>query len=227
MTIEIDYKKTLDEIQKLIHMELKANGFKKKGRTHNKVLDNGIVQVINFQMGQSQFDNVVEIPGFRDNLNRQFTLNMGVFVPELYQTIFDPKPKLFIQEFDCEIRTRLSQKIFGKDKWFPLNAGFQKTAIFIIDGLKSYGKEWFDRFDNRKKIVAELTQSKEREFSPRQKMCGAIIELEIDRTNGERIFNEYNNSVKDEKPHKKYVAEIAEKLNIKLTKKPAHNIGYK
>jgi hypothetical protein len=110
MTNKIEYKETLNEIQKLIHTELKADGFKKKGRTHNKVLDNGIVQVINFQMGQFQFDNVIEIPGLIENLYGQFTINIGVFVPELYEKIFDPKPKSFIQEFDCEIRTRLLQK---------------------------------------------------------------------------------------------------------------------
>jgi hypothetical protein len=219
MTNKIEYKETLNEIQKLIHTELKADGFKKKGRTHNKVLDNGIVQVINFQMGQFQFDNVIEIPGLRENLYGQFTINIGVFVPELYEKIFDPKPKSFIQEFDCEIRTRLSQKIFGEDKWFPISADFGKTAEFINENLNSIGKEWFDRFDNRKKIVAELTQSKVIVFSPRQKLSGAIIELEIDRENGERIFNEYYNSVEENKPHKKFVIELAKKLEIKLNEK--------
>ncbi|GAK77959.1 hypothetical protein JCM19296_3568 [Nonlabens ulvanivorans] len=215
MTNKIEYKKILNEIQKLIHTELKADGFKKKGRTHNKVLDNGIVQVINFQMGQFQFDNVIEIPGLRENLYGQFTINIGVFVPELYEKIFDPKPKNFIQEYDCEIRTRLSQKIFGEDKWFPITADFGKTAEFIIENLNSIGKEWFDRFDNRKKIIVELTQSKVIEFSPRQKLSGAIIELGIDRENGERIFNEYYNSIEEKKPHKKFVIELAKKLKIK------------
>jgi len=219
MTNKIEYKETLNEIQKLIHAELKADGFKKKGRTHNKVLDNGIVQVINFQMGQFQFDNVIEIPGLRKNLYGQFTINIGVFVPELYEKIFAPKPKSFIQEFDCEIRTRLSQKIFGEDKWFPISADYEKTAEFINENLNSIGKEWFDRFDNRKKIVTELTQSKVIEFSPRQKLSGAIIELEIDRENGERIFKEYYNSVEENKPHKKFVIELAKKLKIKLNEK--------
>ncbi|MBB6682440.1 DUF4304 domain-containing protein [Aequorivita sp. 609] len=219
MTNKIEYKETLNEIQKLIHTELKADGFKKKGRTHNKVLDNGIVQVINFQMGQFQFDNVIEIPGLRENLYGQFTINLGVFVPELYEKIFNPKPKSFIQEFDCEIRTRLSQKIFGEDKWFPISADFGKTSEFINENLNSIGKEWFDRFDNRKKIVEELTQSKVIEFSPRQKLSGAIIELEIDRKNGERIFNEYYNSVPENEPHKEFVIELAQKLNIKLNEK--------
>ncbi len=219
MTNIIDYKKILDEIQKAIHIELKALGFKKKGRTHNKVLDNGIIQVINFQMGQFQFDNVIEIADLRENLYGQFTINMGVFIPELYIKTFDSEPKSFIREIDCEIRTRLSQQMFGEDKWFPLTSDFQTTIDLILNLLKSTGQQWFERFENRNKIVSELTESKEIEFSPRQKMCGAIIELEIDRINGERIFNDYYNSIEDEKPHKKYVFELAEKLNIKLVEK--------
>ena len=64
-----------------------------------------------------------------------------------------------------------------------------------------------------------MTESNEIMFSPREKLCGAIIELKIDRKNGERIFNEYYNLVEDGKPHKNYVSELAKKLNIKLTEK--------
>ena len=78
MIDKIDYKKTLDEIQKLVHSELKADGFKKKGRTHNKTLENGIIQVVNFQMAKYEFDSVVEIPGIRTNLYGNFAVNIGV-----------------------------------------------------------------------------------------------------------------------------------------------------
>ena len=67
--------------------------------------------------------------------------------------------------------------------------------------------------------MSELTESNEIMFSPREKLCGAIIELEIDRENGERIFNEYYNSVEEGKPHKNYVKQLAKQLNIKLTEK--------
>ncbi|GGG47399.1 DUF4304 domain-containing protein [Bizionia arctica] len=218
MTNNIDYKKTLDEIQKTVHSELKVDGFKKKGRTHNKVLDNGIIQVVNFQMANYEFENTVEIPGLRNNLYKNFTINIGVFIPELYEKTFNQKPKVFIQEYDCEIRTRINDKVDGKEIWFSLQSDYQKTAELIIDRIKSDVKNWFDRFNNRTKIVAELIQSKEIKFSPREKLCGAIIELEIDRKNGERIFNEYYNSIESKKPHKNYVSELAKQLNIRLTK---------
>ncbi|MBL86593.1 MAG: hypothetical protein CMO82_08045 [Winogradskyella sp.] len=219
MTNKIDYKKTLDEIQKLVHLELKADGFKKKGRTHNKTLENGLIQVVNFQMAKYEFDSVVEIPGIRTNLYGNFAVNIGVFVPELYESTFNQKPKAFIQEYDCEIRERINDKASGKEYWFSLGADYPKTAEFIIRKLKSDVKNWFDRFDERRKIVSELTESNEIMFSPREKLCGAIIELEIDRENGERIFNEYYNSVEEGKPHKNYVKQLAKQLNIKLTEK--------
>ncbi|WP_411766169.1 DUF4304 domain-containing protein [Winogradskyella sp. A3E31] len=219
MTNKIDYKKTLDEIQKLVHSELKVNGFKKKGRTHNRILENGIIQVVNFQMAKYEFESVVEIPGIRTNLYGNFAVNIGVFVPELYQLTFNQKPKAFIQEYDCEIRERINDYASGKEYWFSLGTDYKKTAEFIIEKLKSDVKNWFDRFDDRRKIVSELTESKEIKFSPREKLCGAIIELGIDRKNGERIINEYYESVEDIKPHKNYVADLAKQLNIKLNKK--------
>lgn len=219
MTNKIDYKKTLDEIQKIVHSELKADGFKKKGRTHNKTLENGIIQVVNFQMAKYEFDSVIEIPGIRTNLYGNFAVNIGVFVPELYESTFNQKPKVFIQEYDCEIRERINDKESGKEYWFSLGTDYQKTAEFIIEKLKSDVKKWFDRFDNRRKIVSELTESKELLFSPREKLCGAIIELGIDRTNGERIFNEYYDSIENKKPHRNYVKQLAKKLNIKLIEK--------
>ena len=226
MTNSNDYKKTLDEIQKLIHSELKADGFKKKGRTHNRILENGIIQVVNFQMGKYEFEHVEEIPGLRTNFYGKFTVNIAVFVPELYEKTFNQKPKTFIQEYDCEIRARINDKSDEKETWFSLDSDYQKTADLIKNRLKTDVKEWFDRFNNRPKIVVELTESKEIMFSPREKLCGAIIELGIDRKNGERIFNEYYDSVEEKKTHKNYVADLAKQLNIKLNKKPAHNNGY-
>ena len=219
MKNNIDYKKKLDEIQKAVHSELRNDGFKKKGRTHNKVLDNGIVQIVDFQMGKYEFDNAVEIPGLKTNFYGKFTVNIAVFVPELYEKTFNQKPKAFIQEYDCEIRTRINKSTDEQEVWFSLESDYQKTAGLIIDQLKSDVKKWFDRFNNRTKIVTELTQAKEIRFSPREKLCGAIIELDIDRKNGERIFIDYYKSVENGKPHKKYVEELAEKLNIKLNKK--------
>lgn len=191
MTDKTDYKKTLDEIQKIVHSELKVDGFKKKGRIHNKTLENGIIQVVNFQMAKYDFDSEVEIPGIRTNLYGNFAVNIGVFVPELYESTFNQKPKAFIQKYDCEIRERINDKVSGKEYWFSLGLDYSKAAEFIIKRLKLDVKKWFDRFDNRKKIVTELTESNEIKFSLREKLCGAIIELEIDRKKGERIFNEY------------------------------------
>jgi hypothetical protein len=219
MTNKIDYKKTLDEIQKIVHSELKTDGFKKKGRTHNKTLENGIIQVVNFQMAKYEFENTVEVPGIRTNRYGSFAVNIGVFVPELYEATFNRLPKAFIQEYDCEIRVRLCEKVDGEEIWFSLSSDYHKTAELIINALKSDVKKWLDRFSNRTKIVAELTGTNEMLFSPREKLCGAIIELGINRKNGERIFNEYYNSIEDKKPHKNYVVALAKNLNIKLIEK--------
>ena len=46
MSEKLDYTKTLDKLQNIVYKELKASGFSKKGRTFNKIVDEGIVHVI-------------------------------------------------------------------------------------------------------------------------------------------------------------------------------------
>jgi hypothetical protein len=45
------YVKALDDIQKALTGFLKSLGFKKKGRTYNRHVGDGLVQVVNLQMG--------------------------------------------------------------------------------------------------------------------------------------------------------------------------------
>ena len=61
--------KTLDTFQNSLHKEhLKPIGFKKKQRNFNRIVDDGITQVINLQMWQSA-PNETQIPGIRPNLS--------------------------------------------------------------------------------------------------------------------------------------------------------------
>ncbi|WP_373400035.1 DUF4304 domain-containing protein [Algoriphagus halophilus] len=219
------YKATLDEIQKLVHQDLKPNGFKKKGRTHNKTVDTGLIQAVNFQMGQFPIGDNYVVPGIRESYYGKFTVNLGVYVDELDE-LKGNKTRTFVQEYDCAIRKRLEHLTKGQDKWWTLDDNYEQTAQEIIDGLNSQGQTWFDLFDTRDKIVKNL-QDKSYEFflTPRAKLDAAIVQLNIDRQDGERLFQEYYDSVDDKKPHKKYVADLMYRLKIKI--KPAPSKTYK
>ncbi len=55
----------LDSIQKELTAFLKPLGFRKKGRTYNRCVHDGLVQAINLQMGQYPIGEY-EIPGIRE-----------------------------------------------------------------------------------------------------------------------------------------------------------------
>jgi len=71
------YVKALDDIQKALTGFLKPVGFKKKGRTYNRHVGDGLVQVVNLQMGQFPIGDYV-IPGLRESHYGRFTVNLGV-----------------------------------------------------------------------------------------------------------------------------------------------------
>src|SRR5437868_3156941 len=77
----------LDEIVRSVSPELKAAGFRKKGRTFNRVAEDGFVHVIGFQMGQFPVGNLETyvVPGLRENLYGKYTVNLGVHIREVYE----------------------------------------------------------------------------------------------------------------------------------------------
>src|SRR5689334_1814157 len=84
-------------------------GFRKRNRTYNRQSDDGLVQVINFQMGRYDPPGTYEIPGMRENLYGHFTVNLAVFVPEVAELDYPGISTKFIAEFSCQLRVRLGE----------------------------------------------------------------------------------------------------------------------
>ena len=87
---------------------LKVTGFKKRRHTFNRIAEPGLVHVVNFQMGQFPI-GAYEIPGLRPNLYGRFTVNLGVFVREVYEATQRTTASAFVQEYACEFRVRLGR----------------------------------------------------------------------------------------------------------------------
>jgi len=101
-----------DLINKNIAPILKQCGFKKKNFTWNRSV-NGVIQVINFQLSR-----------YNDHDSQKFTINVGVFHPQLWRiNKGEPAPK-FITEFDCFPRERIgyidNTKKDNKDLWWTI-----------------------------------------------------------------------------------------------------------
>ena len=133
-----DNVRYLNEIQKEVFQYLKTLGFKKKGRTFNRQSENGVWQVINFQSGQFPVGDNYVIPGVRESFYGKFTVNLGVIVKELALD----KEKVFFQEYDCQIRTRLCQLTKGEDVWWAITEDNANISNEIIKGLSQCHLFW-------------------------------------------------------------------------------------
>ena len=209
---KVELKTKLDSIQKEIFLFLKPLGFKKSGRTFNRQTEEGIYQVINIQSGRYEFGDKYVIPGLRENYYGKFTVNLGVMVKELYELNF--KPKNTYQDYDCNIRTRLTHLTIKQDFWWTILDESQKPATEIIEGLKSHGLQWFDTFESRDKICENwgIVEGSSR----RAKLDVALITFYRDREKGSELIQEYYDNIQNHNGHKEYVKELANRLGVKI-----------
>ena len=74
---------------------LKQAGFRKKGHLWNRYRER-FVDVLDIQRAK------VDVPG-----SEEFTINLGIFVPEFYEVVWGEKIKGFAKEVDCAFRLRI------------------------------------------------------------------------------------------------------------------------
>ncbi|MGE5354704.1 MAG: DUF4304 domain-containing protein [Deltaproteobacteria bacterium] len=210
-----ELKTRLDSIQKEIFNYLKPLGFKKKGRTFNRQTEDGIYQVINIQSGRYEFGDKYVIPGFRENYYGKFTINLGVMVTDIYELESHNKLKDIYQDYDCQIRTRLTHLTIKQDFWWPISSNTDETAKDIIQGLKSNGIQWLDTFESREKIIKNWGNMADSN-SPRAKLDVVLIVLRTDSDKGKYLMQEYYDKIKIRNGHKEYVKSLADRLGVEL-----------
>lgn len=212
---KVELKTHLDNIQNEIFLFLKPLGFKKKGRTFNRQTEDGIYQVINIQSGRYEFGDKYVIPGFRENFYGKFTVNLGIMVKEIYELESHNKPKEIYQDYNCQIRERLSNLTIKQDHWWTISDDKNKPAKEVIDGLNSHGLDWLNNFETRNKICKNLGTFEG--SSPRAKLDIAIIELHRDRAKAEKLFQDYYDNIEIKNGHKEYVKGLADILGVKIS----------
>lgn len=210
-----ELKTRLDSIQKEIFNYLKPLGFKKKGRTFNRQTEDGIYQVINIQSGRYEFGDKYVISGFRESYYGKFTINLGVMVTDIYELESHNKPKDIYQDYDCQIRTRLTNLTIKQDFWWLISNNTEDTTNEIIKGLKSNGILWLDTFDSREKIIKSWGNMADSN-SPRAKLDVALIVLRTDSDKGKYLMQEYYDKIEIRNGHKEYVKSLADRLGVEL-----------
>jgi len=210
------YVSRLNSIQNQVHISsLKPNGFAKSGRTHCRRTDDGLFQVITFQIGQSYCDDT-----------DKFWVNIGVRVPESFELSLDPTTeKKIYQEYHCNIRTRLfkftepdAYKGYA-DKYFSLQEDdTSRIADEIISLINKYVMPFFSDLESREKVLANR-----RKYMDVTDIFNNNIDLEfamiyagkgdMEKAN-EFINKQIASAVYPE--HCEYVKEIANKIGLTI-----------
>jgi hypothetical protein len=211
-----EFVKAVDRVQRAIRPSLKEHGFKSRGRTFNRLTSDGLTQVVNLQMGPSDPPGTTYIPGLRENLYGLFTINLGVYIPEVAELKSSGLARSWVQEYYCSIRTRLGQASgSSQDLWW--HARDPVAAVADIEPLLlSYGLLFLDRFSTRDYILRELDGHGENlEYCDVPRIVSAIILNNRGQADDARVLmaaqtqeNRYNRN------HPAYVRELAERMGL-------------
>lgn len=209
------YAQSVDDIQNALRPFLKGRGFRVRGRTFNRATEDGLTQVVSIQMGASNPPGTSYIPGLRQNLHGLFTVNLGIYVPEVARHHGGGEAKSWVQGGDCCVRARLGDASGAeRDVWWPA-----RSDAAVIDDLQRRlelgGFPFLERFSTRDKILAEWhDRSENMGASSPPRIVMAIIEVE----RGQRVRAREllaQQMLETRNPgHHSYVRKLAEKLAL-------------
>jgi hypothetical protein len=204
--VKSELAKKVDQIQSQVHGLLKGLGYRKKGRTFNRILDSGLVHVVNFQMGQSF-----------QALYGCFAVNLGVFIPEVHTTITGQDTPKFIQEYDCEIRQRLGCLLTpsGEDVWWDLTLDTEELSAAVLDSLTEHGLPYLGRFLSRDNIIQEWKAHDQNiGLPPRAGLSIAIVLASQGQVDQAKHLLQQEHERTRNKRYSALVKDIAQKMGI-------------
>lgn len=146
----------MDRLQANLRPFLKEHGFRMQARTANRVTSDGLTHVINFQMGRFDPPGTSYIPWFRRNLYGKFTVNIGVYVPEVAILRYGAKERSFAPEVECCVRMRLGH-LGGElaDRWWDL-PGNQRTETDLRRRFETDALPFLARLESRDLLLHEF-----------------------------------------------------------------------
>jgi len=216
----------LNAIQSRIGRVLKSLGFTRKGRTFRRETDEGVLQIIAIQAGPFEIGPPLppSVSHMRPNYYGKFTINLGVFVPEIHERTNPPVGLgRVISDAHCDIRTRLGKISEGGDIWWSVLDSSEEEIEDIIALLIHVGVAFLDRFRTRDLIVSDWIA-----FNDGEESLSNVARLDVamvmlargERDQAKRLFNDHLRrcAAEDSKPHLKhhavYVRELADKLGL-------------
>lgn len=164
-------------------------------------------------MGNFDPPGTTYFPGLRENLYGRFTINLGVYVPEVAEIHGGGAAKQWVREYNCCIRCRLGE--LGnerQDVWWSID--HEETVVQdLLPRICHDAMFFFSRYESRAAILAELEGKAEYMGSPPRIIC-AIIRAH--RGDVQRARDLLNQQVKEthNPGHPAYVRALAERLGV-------------
>lgn len=162
-----------DLMKKHVAPLLKQRGFKKKDLTWNKSKD-GVVQVVDFQLSRFSGDG-----------EEDFTINLGVFDPQVWKKCWGKEPPKFIKEEDCFPRIRIGQLLNksskeSTDHWWTCSANNNESELFkeIQGFLEEKCLPFLNDMVNQHEVV-QFYSSNSEHLMPIEKIYLAIIKNSV------------------------------------------------
>lgn len=210
----------LNEIQSRIGRHLKPLGFSRKGRTFRRETDRDVLQIIALQAGPFEIGPPLPPPvsHMRPDLYGKFTINLGVFVPEIHERS-NPRVSLnrVINDAYCSIRTRLAHVGEGEDIWWPILDSDDDDIEDIVALILHVGLPFLDRFKTRELIIRDWVNANQRIG----RLDVAMILLRRgDKPGAKRLFEDHlriseaEGSEPYQLNHRRYVRELATRLGL-------------
>jgi hypothetical protein len=197
----------MNEIQNIISPFLIRRDYQLRNRTFSKQLGNGLIHLIEFGLA-----------GSTSSFYGKFTVDLGIFIPELY-SIFEKKeiPKKITTQH-CEFVRRLPSLEEGiEDKWWDVNEA-SSSSNEIIKLLQKYGFSFLEELTTREKIYqAWQKNGNSIGLPPRGRLSIAIMLNESgDKKAATELFKEEIEDIEN-KQYLAFVKEITTQLGIKNT----------
>lgn len=210
-----DLAKRLDELQAKLNPTLEECGFRARGRTFNRLTSDGLTEVLKLQMGRFDPPGTANVPGLRENLFGKFTVNLGVFVPEVAEQCGGEATKSFVQEYHCCVRTRLP--VLGPERgdvWWDIAAD-KALAGDLLVRFQRDAIPFFKKFETRDAVLGQWLAMPKAPFAftPPRIVC-AIILAKRGRNEDARVLLAAQASETQNPGHSAYVRSLAGKLRL-------------
>jgi hypothetical protein len=212
-----DLTGTLDKLQQSLDPLLRECGFRKSNRTYNRTTADGLTHVIDFQMGKFDPPGTTYIPGLRENLYGLFSVNLGVYVPEVASHQGGGEAKSVVRDRNCCIRTRLGHAR-NKEHWWKISAD-ESLIIELLERLRNEAFPLFQRFETRDQILSEFqaaTANTNLMAVPRI-VCAIIFLNRGERERARQLLTEQAREDTRNPRHTAYVIDLARRLGVEIT----------